>query len=284
MLRRLALAPFAALLAAGCSPTALLNALAPERGVQLTDGIPYGEGPRNRIDVHAPRGAEAAPVVVFFYGGSWETGDRGMYRFLGAALAAAGVVCMIPDYRVWPTVGFPGFMQDGARAVAWARAHAAEHGGDPRRLFLMGHSAGAQIATLLALDAGFLPGLGVVPGRDLSGVIGLAGPYDFLPLRDPTLQAIFGAERDWPASQPINHVTAGAPPMLLATGDADTVVLPRNSERLAARLRAAGNAAETITYPGIGHSEIIGAFAGALSFLAPVRRDVLRFVAEQAAA
>lgn len=284
MLRRLALAPFAALLAAGCSPTALLNALAPERGVQLTDGIPYGEGPRNRIDVHAPRGANGAPAVVFFYGGSWETGDRGMYRFLGAALAAAGVVCMIPDYRVWPAAGFPGFMQDGARAVAWARAHAAEHGGDPRRLFLMGHSAGAQIATLLALDAGFLPSLGVRPGRDLRGVIGLAGPYDFLPLRDPTLQAIFGAERDWPASQPINHVTAGAPPMLLATGDADTVVLPRNSESLAARLRAAGNAAETITYPGIGHSEIIGAFAGALTFLAPVRRDVLRFVAERAAA
>lgn len=284
MFRRLALAPFAALLAAGCSPTALLNALAPERGVLLTDGIPYGERPRNRIDVHAPRGAGGAPVVVFFYGGSWETGDRAMYRFLGAALAAAGVVCMIPDYRVWPAVGFPGFMQDGARAVAWARAHAAEHGGDPHRLFLMGHSAGAQIATLLALDAGFLPSLGVRPGRDLRGVIGLAGPYDFLPLRDPTLQAIFGAERDWPASQPINHVTAGAPPMLLATGDADTVVLPRNSERLAARLRAAGNAAETITYPGIGHSEIIGAFAGALSFLAPVRRDVLRFVAERAAA
>lgn len=282
--RRTVLAPLLAAATAACSPARLLNAVAPRDDVEIAADLPYAGGERHRIDVYAPRRARAAPVVVFFYGGSWETGDRATYRFVGAALADAGVVCMIPDYRVWPEVGFPGFMEDGARAVAWARAHAAEHGGDPGRLFLMGHSAGAHIATLLALDPAFLRAVEMAPGRDLHGVVGLAGPYDFLPLRDPTLQAIFGAERDWPISQPINHVTPGAPPMLLATGDSDSVVLPRNTERLAARLRQAGNPVETIVYPGIGHSEIIAAFSGALAFLSPVRRDVLEFVARLAAA
>ena len=282
--RRPLLASLAALVTSACSPAGLLNAVAPRGGISTTTGLAYGEGPRHGVDVYAPEAAQGAPVVVFLYGGGWEGGERGMYRFLGATLAAAGLVCVVPDYRVWPEVGFPAFVQDAAQAVAWAREAAPRHGGNPGKLFLMGHSAGAQMATLLGLNPAYLGAVGLRPGRDLRGVVGLAGPYDFLPLQSETLKQIFGPEELRPASQPINFVTAGAPPMLLATGDADTTVLPRNTERLAARLRAAGNQVEAISYPGLGHAPLMGAFAAPLGFLAPVRRDVLRFIAERSVA
>jgi acetyl esterase/lipase len=274
------LTALAAMLATACSPTTLLNAVAPRGGV-VTASASYAVGPRHGVDVYAPAEAQGAPVVVFIYGGGWKAGDRGMYRFLGATLAAAGIVCVVPDYRVWPEVASPVFVEDAAQAVGWARAHAAEHGGDPARLFLMGHSAGAQIVAMLALNPAFLAAVNMQPGRDLRGVIGLSGPYDFLPLESSTLKAIFGPEETRPASQPINFVTPGAPPMLLATGDDDTTVLPRNSLRLAARLRQAGNTAELHTYAGVGHAAIVGAFAAPLGFIAPVKQDVLRFIAER---
>ncbi len=282
MARRAVLGSLGALLASACAPTTLLNAVAPRGGV-VTSSASYAEGPRHGLDIYAPQAAHGAPVVVFIYGGGWAAGDRGMYRFLGARLAAEGLVCMVPDYRVWPEVRSPDFVRDAAKAVAWARAHAAEHGGDPGRLFLMGHSAGAQIAALLALNPAWLGAEGMRP-RDLRGVVGLSGPYDFLPLQSARLMEIFGPEETRPASQPINFVTPGAPPMLLATGDDDTTVLPRNSERLAARLRQAGNEAELIVYRGVGHAAIVGAFAAPLGFIAPVRQDVLRFITERSRA
>lgn len=280
--RRPVLAALGALLAGGCSPLGVLNALSVRDRVRETS-LAYAEGSRHGVDVYAPEGAAGAPVVVFLYGGTWSGGERGFYRFVGMSLASAGAVCMVPDYRVFPEVRFPDFVTDAAKAVAWARRNAAAHGGDPDRLVVMGHSAGAHMAALLALDDRYLAAEGLQPGGALRGVVGLAGPYDFLPLTSPNLRAIFGAERRWPESQPVNFVRPGAPPMLLATGGGDTVVLPRNTESLATRLRAAGNAVQSVTYAGVGHREIIGAFAPPLRFLAPVRDDVLRFVAGAAA-
>jgi acetyl esterase/lipase len=263
-----------------CSPTAILNLLAPRDGVTLTRDIAYADGPRRMLDVYKPRPAVApAPVVVFFYGGGWVSGSKATYRFVGAALAARGALVVIPDYRLYPEVRFPAFMDDAAAAVAWTRANVSRFGGDPHRLFLMGHSAGAQIATLLALDDGYLRSVHLSPQRDVSGVIGLAGPYDFLPLRSAELQAIFGPEAERPRSQPINYVSAQAPPMLLLAGRSDTRVDPRNTSRLAERLRAAGGTVEARLYPRIGHATLIGAFSGPLSFFAPVRQAALNFVA-----
>jgi acetyl esterase/lipase len=269
-------------LLAACSPVGVLNALAPRDGVTRNADLSYADGPRHGIDVYAPRTApDAAPVVVFFYGGGWEDGDRDMYRFVGATLAANGVVAMIPDYRVYPEARFPDFIQDGARAVAWARQHAAVYGGDPNRLFLMGHSAGAQIATLLSLDSRWLDAVGLNPERDIAGTIGLAGPYDFLPLESATLKAIFGPPDAWHLSQPINYVTFGAPPMLLATAERDNTVSPGNTYRLAARLRDSGDVVVERVYPYVGHRTLMGAFAPLFTFLAPVRTDVLRFIADR---
>jgi acetyl esterase/lipase len=263
-----------------CSPTAVLNAVAPRSGVMPSDDIAYADGPRHTLDIYAPRATAApAPVVVFFYGGGWASGDKAMYRFVGASLAAQGVLVVIPDYRLYPDVRFPGFVDDAAKAVAWTHANAARFGGDPHRLFLMGHSAGAHIATLLALDASYLHAVHLSPARDVCGVIGLAGPYDFLPLHDATLKAVFGPAADRARSQPINFVSARAPPMLLLAGRDDHTVDPGNTVRLAGRLRAAGGTVEDRLYPMIGHKTLIVAFSDPLSFLAPVRQATLDFVA-----
>ena len=250
---------------------ALLNRLAPRRGVRRTEAA-YAAGPRGGIDLYRPAGAGDAPTVLFFYGGGWEDGSRAMYRFVGAALAARGIACAIPDYRLFPEVRFPAFMEDAAAALAWLAARPFV---DPGRLVLMGHSAGAQIATLLALDPRYRRAAGA-PAP--AGVIGLAGPYDFLPLRTEVLQAIFGPAETWPDSQPVRFVGPDAPPMLLATGARDRVVLPRNTRSLAAALRRAGGLVTARVYPGLGHRALIGGFAPGLGTLLPVRRAVLRFI------
>ncbi len=283
-LRRPILASLGALLAGACSPARMLNAVAPSEGVTTRTDLAYAPGPRHGVDIYAPAEARNAPVVVFFYGGSWANGSRSLYRFLGAALAAQGVVCMVPDYRLYPEIRSPAFLEDAAAATAWAHANAAEHGGDPGKILLMGHSAGAQMAVMLGLNPAWLGAHGLHPARHLKGVIGLSGPYDFLPLQTPRLRDIFGPEDTWPASQPINFVSPGAPPMFLGNGADDAIVLPRNTTRLAEKLRAAGNVVEAEIYPGVGHAPLIGAFAGPLGFIAPVRRDVLRFITQRSAA
>lgn len=210
---------------------------APDLGLSL-DVFPPAESPR------------AAPVVVFFYGGAWRHGTREQYRFAGARLAERGVLAIVADYRTYPRAGFPAFIDDAARAVAWAHAHAREDGGDPSRVFVMGHSAGAQIAALLATDAKYLRAHQLEPCA-LAGAIGLSGPYDFD--IDAELAPIFGAREQWPAAQPINFVGGDEPPFLLIHGDADKRVDPRNSPRMADALRAHGVAVELQMLPGGAH-------------------------------
>jgi acetyl esterase/lipase len=240
--------------------------------------IAYAEGERHTLDVCRPFSATAAPVVVFFYGGGWRSGSKGMYRYVGKALARRGYVAVVPDYRIYPPVLYPDFLDDGAQAVRWVKDNAHKFGGDPDKIFLIGHSAGAHIAAMLAIDATWLNKVGLAPGRDIAGLIGVAGPYDFLPLKDETLIVIFGGANR-PETQPISYVTPGAPPALLLTGDKDDVVGAGNSTRLADRLRAAGNDATAILYPRIGHYLIVAAFAPILRFLVPVLRDSEAFIA-----
>ncbi len=269
-------------MAALSSPLDVLNAIGGLGSHGETRALAYGPDPRHRLDVYTPpRGQPAlAPVVMFFYGGGWAEGDRHLYRFLGAAMARRGFVTVIPDYRVYPQVRFPAFLEDAARAVHWVRAEAGAFGGDPARLVLMGHSAGAHLAAMLALDRQWLGAYGLVPGRDLRGMVGLAGPYDFLPLRTAVLQAIFGPERLWPLSQPIRFVDGGAPPAFLATGRVDGVVDPGNSVRLAERINTAGGRAQLRLYSRVGHATLLGAFSPVLRPLAPAARDVARFISD----
>lgn len=259
-----------------CTPATPLNILARSGDWSLSTES-YGPELRNGIDIYTPKSAPNAPVIVFFYGGNWQTGSKESYRFVAASLASRGYVTVVPDYRVYPEVRFDGFMQDGAQAVAWTKRNIHRFGGNPDRLFLMGHSAGAHIAAMLTLDGHWLANTGLDSRRDIAGLIGVAGPFDFLPLHDDTLKAIF-AGGDITRTQPISFVGGKEPPALLVTGRQDSTVDPGNTERLAARLRAKGADVTEVEYPGIGHMTIVGAFSPVLKLMAPVLDDVDTFV------
>lgn len=279
MLKSLLRIVLPALLAA-CSPLKSFDALVPkDRGVAIVArGAAYGPEGRQSLDVYAP-GAKAGaplPIIVFIYGGSWQSGSKDGYGFAARALASKGFVVAVPDYRLVPAVRFPRFLEDCALAVKWMRANAARYGGDPNRIVLIGHSAGAYNAAMLALDPRYL-------GADRSavrGLVGLAGPYDFLPLDLPVTQAAFGGVEDSAATQPINFASAGDPPALLLHGAADTTVRPRNSQALAGKLQAAGVRASVKLYPDLGHIGIVTALATPFRGRAPVLDDTARFAHE----
>jgi acetyl esterase/lipase len=193
------------------SPVELLNLWEPTGAWEEYRGLAYGEGPRQRLDVYRPRHAAKAPLLVFFYGGSWQRGSRDLYRFVGASLAAQGIVTVVPDYSIFPPARFPMFVEDAARAVRFARERSPQWGGDPARLVLMGHSAGAYIAAMLSFDPQWLRQVGLNSQTDLAGFIGLAGPYDFLPIESRTLRTIFGGANR-AETQPISFVTGKEAP------------------------------------------------------------------------
>jgi acetyl esterase/lipase len=278
--RRFVRAAFAgsAALLAGCSPLSVLNALVPADTYRRSDALAYGPHSRHRLDVYqSAHAVNAAPVVVFFYGGNWNMGARENYVFAGEALASRGFIAVIPDYRLYPDVRFPDFLADCADAVRWTQQNCARYGGDPQRLFLMGHSAGAYNAAMLALDPRYLRAAQVEPRR-IRGLVGLAGPYDFLPLQSAVSKGVFGFPDTPVETQPIRFVSANDPPTLLITGTGDEVVDPGNSIRLAARLRAHDVEVHEIVYPGVGHARLVGALASPLRYIAPVLEDAAAFI------
>ncbi|MGP1715865.1 MAG: alpha/beta hydrolase [Methylophilus sp.] len=267
------------LLTSACSPVNILNAVISDKSYHLNNGVAYGDLPRQTLDIYTPKNhlsvkeappdktennvpiaSKGLPVVVFFYGGSWDSGNRGSYKFVGEALTSQGFIAVIPDYRVYPEVLFPGFMEDPAKAAKWVKLHAAEFGGDPERVFLAGHSAGAHIAAMLVLDPEFLAKQDSKP-QDFAGMIGLAGPYDFLPLKSDRLKIIFGPEDQRVKSQPINFVTGNNPPMLLMVGTKDNTVWPRNTYRLAAKIKATGGPVEVAEFAGYSHIDMAAKLA-----------------------
>lgn len=270
-------------LLAGCQAALFhsLNATVGDSDVVVQRDMVYDPVHQLALDVYRPRDARRAPVLVFFYGGSWKSGKRQWYRWAGPALARRGLVVVIPDYRHWPQVRLDGFMQDAARAVAWTHAHAGDYGGDPSSLFVMGHSAGAHIGALLATDAHWLAGVGMRP-RQLAGFIGLAGPYDFLPLKDADFIDMFGPTHAAQLrSQPVHFVDGDEPAMLLMQGTTDKVVWPRNATSLATALRGEGEPVELKFYPDIGHSAILLAMSRPFRRKAPVLDDTVRFIRQE---
>ncbi len=243
----------------GCSPVDALNWLTPGDGYRTITDLAYGEGPRRKLDVYVPDGVtpqHPAPVVVFFYGGSWSEGRRGDYRFVAQSLVAMGYVVAIPDYRLWPEVRYPDFLTDSAAAVGWVARQIGPYGGDAQRLVLMGHSAGAYNAAMLALQPDLLPAHGVALSA-VRGFVGLAGPYNFAPFIDERVIRVFGHLADPAPSQPISYVRADAPPLLLLHGEGDESVFPRNTLTLDQAQRAAQGQSRSVLYPDIGHVRLI---------------------------
>ena len=271
----------ALVLVAACSPTTVLNALAAGNTYTLTSDIAYDSGPRRQLDVYRPTTAPPAagwPVAVFFYGGSWNSGSRADYRFVGAALAARGIVAVIADYRLYPEVRYPDFLLDCAKALAYAFDHAAALGGDPQRVFVVGHSAGGYNAAMLALDARWLRAHGHAPA-ELAGWAGLAGPYDFFPSDNPDVRPVFHHPAYPPGGQPIEHAQASRLPAFLGAAKTDRLVNPeRSTVGLAGRLQAAGTPVTLRLYERVSHNTLVGAFAAPLRWLAPVLDDVTAFI------
>ncbi|WP_271078428.1 alpha/beta hydrolase [Aurantiacibacter sp. MUD61] len=256
------------------------NALVPKdaNSAQVASDVAYGAHERQKLDVYAPVEAtdDVKPVIVWLYGGSWNSGTREGYDFVGRALAAQGFITVVPDYRLVPEVRFPGFVEDGAEAIRWVRANAAQYGGDPDNIVVMGHSAGAHIAAMLAKDPQWL-------GEDraaIAGMIGLAGPYDFLPLDTDSTIAAFSHWPELEETQPVTFADASSPPALLLTGADDTTVRPRNSISLAAALTSAGVEAEVVQYEDVDHIDILIALARPLRSRAAVLEDAVRFARE----
>ncbi len=264
-----------------------INAVATIRGHQGPADVAYGTSPRQRFDVYLPGNslAEAdkvvgSPLVIFIYGGSWNSGSRSDYRFAGEALAAQGFTVMVVDYRLYPEVRYPDFLQDCAKAVAYGLEHARQLGADPRRVFLYGHSAGAYNVAMLALDPRWLRAVGHAPD-ELAGWVGLAGPYNFLPIEDLDVKLVF----DWPATspdtQPIQHVDDLARPLPVFLGAAvhDKLVYPdKNSAPLAERMTARGTDVTFKTYEHVNHSLLIGSLQWPLTAFSPVLDDTAAFM------
>jgi acetyl esterase/lipase len=274
----------AAVALTACAPLSSLNALVESDSHEMTTAA-YGTGTRQKLDVYVPlvatgqvRPTEGWPLVVFFYGGSWKHGERAHYRFVGEALAARGIVAVIPDYRLYPEVRYPDFLKDNAAATAWALRAALRLGADPKQVFVMGHSAGGYNAAMMALDARWLGAESILPTQ-LAGWIGLAGPYDFLPIENPDVKPVFLHPDTPPESEPIRHVSASVPRAFLAAAPDDDLINPeRNTKQMASKLKQTGIPVTLQIYPGTSHTTLIGAFAFPLRFLAPVLDDVVEFV------
>jgi acetyl esterase/lipase len=262
------------------SPLGWLDFLVPKdrSSRRIASDIAYGRHPRHRLDLYGPkRPAGRVPPLLFVYGGGLDSGDRTEYSFAGRALAGLGFLVAVADYRVFPEVTFPAFVDDLGLAANWLLAHAAQHGGEPDRFFLAGHSAGASKAVMLALQPARFgaPGL----AGKIEAVVGLSGPYDFYPYDVKQSIDAFGPYDDPLSTQPVNLVTSAAPPMLLAQGERDTTVGDYHTVRLAAILRGAGVPVVERHYPALGHPQTVLGLMRPFRRLWPVWGDVRAFLA-----
>ncbi|MBO6949128.1 MAG: alpha/beta hydrolase [Rhodospirillales bacterium] len=262
----------------GCSGLDMVNAVAPDDGVTETAGLSYGPHPRQTLDLYRPvENSGPLPTILFFYGGSWKGGHKEDYAFAGRALARAGFLVAVADYRVYPEIAFPTFVEDGAKAVRWLAENADAHGGKTTDIHLIGHSAGAHIAAMIALDGRYLEKEGLT--QDVLGRwVGLAGPYAFYPSEIDYVSAIFQHLEDENAARPITFVDGKSPPALLLHGADDETVIPKHSRLLAARLNAAGVPSVARFYNGIGHAKLVLSLSEPFTGFAPAFFDTVRFL------
>lgn len=264
-------------IASACSSRRAAETLLLGNHFVLTKGISYGSNPANRLDVYRPRDSgQRSPVVVFLYGGRWQSGAKEEYRLVGDALTRRGIVVVIPDYRMYPDARFPAWVEDGARAVRWSVDNIRKFNGDSSRIFIIGHSAGAHTAALLALDERYLRAAGVA-AQSVRGVVSMAGPVDTT-WTDADVQALMGPPAGWPATYPASHIDGTEMPLLFLHGESDETVAQINSSRLNSRILERNGCARLISYPGVGHVEIVVALALPWLRRAPVVADILSFI------
>lgn len=272
------------ILALGCfggwvsNPVTLLNVLTPPRGYSIETNLAYGKESRQGMDLYLPvaQKSKKPPVVIFFYGGAWQEGDKEHYKFVGQSLASKGIITAVVNYRLYPEVFFPSFVEDGALAIKWLHDNLKTYAKKYGSFFLAGHSAGAHIAAMLVLNPEYLKKIGGKVSW-IKGVIGLSGPYDFLPISEASLKEIFG-KVDHKLSQPINYVRPDCPPFLLITSEKDDLVDPRNTAHLARKLERYKNPVDVKVYPRIDHKDVVLSLSFYFQEKAPVLKDIIKFI------
>lgn len=263
---------------ASAKAISLLNLSIPTTGYSVTKDIAYGVDPRQRLDIYTPNIQDPKKtVLLFFYGGSWQWGSKNDYLFIGQTFAAQGYTTIIADYRLYPQVSFPAFIHDAADAFVWTHKNIATYGGNPDRIFIAGHSAGGYLALMLAANQDYLHAAG---GKDdwIKGAIGLAGPYDFLPLTDPDIIALFSTASQATDTQPITFARPNMPPTLLLTGLDDETVYPKNSINLAAKMQDLQNDVTLRQYPDVNHYTIALSLAHRFYGYSPAVTDITQFI------
>lgn len=262
------------LLAQGaCSPLDLANALTSRSGYVVEHDLTYGGDDRQSLDLYRPDEIMAgSPAVLFFYGGRWQFGDKDDYLFAGQALASRGYLTMVADYRLFPQTNWQGFVDDALSALKLAASLSGS-----RPVVLAGHSAGGYLAAMAALDQERQAARQIRPCQ-IGGLIGLAGPFDFLPLVQPDIISVFGPGEAGAETQPITFADANDPPALLIHGTDDDTVGIHNSQNLAQALIASGGTAKTAFYDGVGHAGLIASFAWPLRSLSPALDDISAFL------
>jgi len=272
-----------AAISSGCTKFDLLNATVPSCGYQRTIGLSYGQIPRQKLDVYRPRNIQpnatpGTPVILFFYGGYWTNGEKNDYRFVAQAITREGFMAVVPDYRLYPQTTFPGFIEDGALAVRWVQDHIHQFGGDPNRIYLMGHSAGAHTVALLTLNPQYFEKVGLDQNA-IRATVGISGPYDFVPDQwdGPAFNSKPGEISD-PAIEPIHFANGHSKPMLLMQGLRDDLVQPKTAEELASAIQQDGGEAKVLLYPKLGHADMVLAMAWSFRWLGPVMHDAAEFI------
>jgi len=275
MIRRFIFVLILSFVLTGCSPLELLNATVSDDGYSSVLNKAYGDKPRQSLNIHIPKKVKNnADVVVFFYGGRWQYGSKDEYAFVADALTSEGFITVIADYRLYPRVDWREFVQDGATAYQWVANNIQQYGGNPNRIFVMGHSAGAHIAAMAAVDESLLKQGTQRP----CGFIGLAGPYDFLPIRDEDVKRIYSTASDLKDTQPISFVNKGDPAMLLLHGMDDEAVKPKNSINMAARAKQVGVPVEMKLYKETDHIDVLISLSSTFRSYAPALKDTANFM------
>ena len=280
------LAALIACLMSACTPIKVLNSLVPDNGYSLVSAIAYGTNARQKLDIYLPKAADQSTkldsaklkkVIIFYYGGNWDSGERANYKFVAEALVSHGYIVVIPDFRLYPEVLFPALMVDPVTVAKWVKTHINQYGGDVNKVFLAGHSSGAHMAVMMSINPEYLAEASLKP-NDFAGVIGLAGPYDFLPLKSDRLKTIFGNEAQQLKSQPINFVDGKNPPLLLAVGKKDGTVWPRNTVNLAKKIKENNGLVEVHEFASYGHVDMVSKLAKPLRGNGELLKSIITFI------
>lgn len=272
--------------AVASSPTQILTALSSQHGLTIYKNLAYGTDPRQSLDIYQPEDhtlkaqhPKGLPVVIFIYGGSWQSGDKEGYGFAGRSLAQAGYLTAVIDYRLVPKNIYPDFVEDSVSAIAWVYQHASQYGGDPNMIFVLGHSAGAFNAVTAVDDDRFWHKSNVPDGA-IKGVIGLAGPYSY-DFRQFDSRVAFPTNMLPEDIMPDSHVRPNSPPHYLLVAEKDTLVGIKNLMKMKRGLERANVPVRTAVIPKVNHYTMIVALATPGRWLGPTRQMVLDYLAER---